>query len=213
MRVFRYCRLVLIAAAVVSASILAACDEKLSDIAGPSPNLQPTFTSIQHEIFETTDASGRAACTNCHTDVGGRTPSCVLNLRHDVAYASLVSVASRGKAGAVRVIPGDAVNSYIVRYRTETTVDGLPPGEGVFLPCTFWLVDNLALQGRVAEATAMFERLLDLRNDVGLRAEEYDPSSGRQLGNFPQAFTHVGLVNSAHNLGTATVGPATERTQ
>jgi GH15 family glucan-1,4-alpha-glucosidase len=101
-------------------------------------------------------------------------------------------------------------DGYIMRYRSETTVDGLPPGEGVFLPCTFWLVDNLALQGRTDEATALFERLLAVRNDIGLLAEEYDPRSGRQLGNFPQAFTHVGLVNSAHNLGTAT-GPATLR--
>src|SRR5678816_1419947 len=96
----------------------------------------------------------------------------------------------------------------ILRYRSETAVDGLPPGEGVFFPCTSSLVDNFALQGRTDEATALFERLLGLRNDVGLLAEEYDPSSGRQLGNFPQAFTHVGLVNSAHNLGSA-MKPAT----
>ena len=92
-----------------------ACDEKLADLAGPSPNLQPTFASIQREIFEATDASGRAACTQCHTDAGGRTPSGGLNLRHDVAHASLVDVASRGKAGAVRVIPGDPENSYIIQ--------------------------------------------------------------------------------------------------
>ena len=98
----------------IGAAVAAGCDERLSDIAGPSPNLQPTFSSIQHEIFETTDASGRAACTQCHTDSGGRTPSGGLNLRHDVAYANLVGIASRGKAGAVRVIPGNADNSYIV---------------------------------------------------------------------------------------------------
>jgi hypothetical protein len=98
----------------IAAAVAAGCDEKLSDIAGPSPNLQPTFSSIQREIFETTDTSGRAACTNCHTDAGGRTPSGGMNLRHDVAYANLVGVASRGKPGAVRVIPGDADNSYIV---------------------------------------------------------------------------------------------------
>ena len=91
----------------------------------------------------------------------------------------------------------------ILRYATEdddSTVDGLPPGEGVFLPCTFWLVDNLALQGRRDEAKALFERLLGLRNDLGLLAEEYDPRLGRQLGNFPQAWSHVALVNSALNL-------------
>ena len=76
-------------------------------------------------------------------------------------------------------------------------VDGLPPGEGVFLPCSFWLVEVLARQGKVDEARELFERLLDLRNDVGLLAEEYDPVARRQLGNFPQAFTHLTLVGAA----------------
>ncbi len=84
-----------------------------------------------------------------------------------------------------------------------TTGDGLPPGEGTFLLCSFWLVDNLALQGRLGDATALFEQLLDLRNDVGLLSEEYDPSTGRLLGNLPQAFSHIGLVNSACRLAAA----------
>jgi GH15 family glucan-1,4-alpha-glucosidase len=91
----------------------------------------------------------------------------------------------------------------IMRYRPDedtAKVDGLPAGEGVFLPCSFWLADNLALQGRVDEARALFERLLSLRNDVGLLAEEYDPDTGCQLGNFPQAFSHVALINTAYNL-------------
>jgi GH15 family glucan-1,4-alpha-glucosidase len=83
------------------------------------------------------------------------------------------------------------------RYRDEQAVDGLPSGEGVFLPCSFWLVEALVLDGRKDEATALFERLLSLRNDVGLLAEEYDPDAGGLLGNFPQAFSHIGLVNSA----------------
>jgi len=91
-------------------------------------------------------------------------------------------------------------DGFVMRYTTETVADGLPPGEGVFLPCTFWLADNLALMGRVDEARALFERLVSLTNDVGLLAEEYDPGSRRQLGNFPQAFTHVAMVNSAYNL-------------
>jgi GH15 family glucan-1,4-alpha-glucosidase len=83
---------------------------------------------------------------------------------------------------------------------TEDNNDGLPPGEGVFLPCSFWLADNLALLGRQADAEALFERLLGLRNDVGLSSEEYDPHARRALGNVPQALTHVALINSARNL-------------
>jgi GH15 family glucan-1,4-alpha-glucosidase len=87
------------------------------------------------------------------------------------------------------------------RYRDDSPeVDGLPRGEGAFLACSYWLVDNLAMLGRHDEAVAMFERLLALRNDVGLLGEEYDPSAGRMLGNFPQAFSHVALVNAAYGL-------------
>jgi GH15 family glucan-1,4-alpha-glucosidase len=90
----------------------------------------------------------------------------------------------------------------LLRYLPEeaAAVDGLPPGEGVFLPCSFWLVSVLALQGADDEARELFERLLDLRNDVGLLAEEYDPVARRQLGNFPQAFTHLALVGAAVSL-------------
>src|SRR5204863_2925609 len=89
----------------------------------------------------------------------------------------------------------------VLRYVTRTDgVDGLPPGEGVFLPCSFWLVDCLELLGRHEEAHALFERLVSLTNDVGLLAEEYDPVGRRQLGNFPQAFTHLALINSAFNV-------------
>jgi GH15 family glucan-1,4-alpha-glucosidase len=79
----------------------------------------------------------------------------------------------------------------------------------VFLACSFWLVDNYVLQHRYDEARRLFERLLELRNDVGLLSEEYDPKERRQLGNFPQAFSHLALVNSAHNLGDAK--PAKQR--
>jgi GH15 family glucan-1,4-alpha-glucosidase len=100
----------------------------------------------------------------------------------------------------------------VLRYPTENGVDGLPPGEGAFLPCTFWLADNYALAGRHQEARDLFMRLLDLRNDVGLLSEEYEPVLHRQLGNFPQAFTHVSLVNTAHNLMPAK-GPAEHRSE
>jgi len=88
----------------------------------------------------------------------------------------------------------------LLRYRTHEQVDGLPPGEGVFLPCSFWLVDCYELLGRHDDAHALFDRLVGLANDVGLLAEEYDPAAKRQLGNFPQAFTHLALVNSAFNV-------------
>jgi GH15 family glucan-1,4-alpha-glucosidase len=87
-----------------------------------------------------------------------------------------------------------------MRYSTDTRVDALPAGEGAFLPCSFWLADAYALTGRRADAEALFERLLALRNDVGLLAEEYDPRSRRMLGNFPQALTHMALVNTARLL-------------
>jgi len=101
-------------------------------------------------------------------------------------------------------------NGLVKRYRTKTGVDGLPPGEGTFLPCSFWLADCLYLAGQTKEATALFEKLLALRNDLGLLAEEYDPRANRQLGNVPQAFSHVCLVNTAENLSPKEVGPAEE---
>ena len=95
------------------------------------------------------------------------------------------------------------VDGLVLRYDSASTADGLPPGEGAFLACSFWLVDNLALLGRRDDARRLFERLLALRNDVGLLAEEYDPRLRRQVGNFPQAFSHVGLVGTAFNLARA----------
>ena len=101
-------------------------------------------------------------------------------------------------------------DTFVLRYDTEETLDGLPPGEGAFLACSFWLADNLLLQGREAQARALFERLLALRNDVGLLAEEYDPVARRQVGNFPQAFSHIALANTARNL-TLPSKPAEQR--
>ena len=92
------------------------------------------------------------------------------------------------------------VDGLVLRYSTDTDVDALPAGEGAFLPCSFWLADSYVLTGRRDEAKALFERLLALRNDVGLLAEEYDPRARRMLGNFPQALTHMALVNTARLL-------------
>ena len=106
--------------------------------------------------------------------------------------------------GTVAAIERDLVQDGLVeRYRADgenVAVDGLPPGEGTFLPCSFWLVQVLALQGRLDEAERLFERLLALRNDLGLLSEEYDTVSGRLVGNFPQAFTHLALVDAAITL-------------
>jgi GH15 family glucan-1,4-alpha-glucosidase len=92
----------------------------------------------------------------------------------------------------------------VLRYDTSATEDGLPPGEGAFLPSSFWLADAYVLSGRTADAQRLFERLVSLCNDVGLLAEEYDVIAQRQLGNFPQAFSHIALVNTAYNVGHAT---------
>ena len=102
------------------------------------------------------------------------------------------------------------MDGFVRRYDTADTRDGLPPGEGVFLACSFWLADSLLVTGRREEAQQLFERLLTLRNDVGLLSEEYDPHAKRLVGNFPQALSHIALVNTAHNL-TRSEKPAQQR--
>jgi GH15 family glucan-1,4-alpha-glucosidase len=136
----------------------------------------------------------------------------------DELDASLLQIATVGflpasdprVIGTVAAVERDLVDDgFVLRYSTRPELDGLAPGEGAFLACSFWLADNLALQGRHDEARALFERLLSIRNDVGLLSEEYDPRARRLLGNFPQAFSHVGLVNTAKNLSGP--GPAEHR--
>ena len=107
-----------------------ACDESLSKLAGPTPSLEPTFASVQKEIFESTDTAGRVACVNCHTSTG-RNPSAGMNLNHDVAYDQIVNVSSSRKPGAIRVIPGDPENSYLVHK-----VEGRSGIVGVRMPFT-----------------------------------------------------------------------------
>jgi len=107
-------RLIRILALVCATAAWSACDEKLSSVAGPTPNLEPTFSSIQHDIFESTDSSGRTPCMQCHTNVG-RNPSGGLNLAHDVAYSQLVNVASSRQPGAIRVVPGNTTNTYLLQ--------------------------------------------------------------------------------------------------
>jgi GH15 family glucan-1,4-alpha-glucosidase len=110
--------------------------------------------------------------------------------------------------GTVEAIEKHLVSSdgFVSRYTLDEAVDGLPHGEAAFLPCTFWLADNYAFQGRHAEAREIFERVLAIRNDLGLLSEEYDPVDRRLLGNFPQAFSHFGMVNTAYNIETSLNG-------
>jgi GH15 family glucan-1,4-alpha-glucosidase len=117
--------------------------------------------------------------------------------------------------GTVAAIERELVDEgFVHRYLPAAApgIDGLPPGEGAFLACSFWLADNYVLQGRVEDARRLFERLLAVANDLGLLAEEYDPKAGRMLGNFPQALSHVALINTAQNL-TRAHGPAEHRGQ
>jgi len=116
-------------------------------------------------------------------------------------------------AGTVRAVESELLHGGLVRrYRTEAVDDGLPGDEGAFLACSFWLADAYVMVGRLDDANRLFERLLSLRNDLGLLSEEYDPVRRRMLGNFPQGFSHVGLVNTAYNLAKAQ-GPARQRSE
>jgi GH15 family glucan-1,4-alpha-glucosidase len=102
------------------------------------------------------------------------------------------------------------VDGFLLRYDTATSDDGLPSGEGAFLACSFWLADAYVMAGRLDDARRLFERLLELRSDLGLLAEEYDTGAHRLVGNYPQAFSHIALVNTAHNLARASK-PAEQR--
>jgi GH15 family glucan-1,4-alpha-glucosidase len=132
-----------------------------------------------------------------------------------MALVGFLPASDERVVGTVAAIQSNLwADGFVLRYAGDSLgeVDGLPGGEGAFLPCTFWLADNLILQGRRDEGEALFTRLCGLANDVGLLAEEYDPAEGRLVGNFPQAFTHVALINTAHNLGLH-AGPAHTRAE
>jgi GH15 family glucan-1,4-alpha-glucosidase len=129
---------------------------------------------------------------------GAKEPDASLLLLPVLGFLPANDARVRGTVAAIeRYLLKDGL---VARYRTKESVDGLPASEGVFLPCTFWLVDNYLLLGRIEEAKALFERLLRLQSELGLLSEEYDPATRRQLGNFPQAFSHVALVNTAHGI-------------
>jgi GH15 family glucan-1,4-alpha-glucosidase len=123
-------------------------------------------------------------------------------------FVGFISAADPRMQGTVAAIERELVrDGFVMRYSSEAGIDGLPPGEGAFLACTFWLADNLIVQGRRSEAIEVFERLLGLCNDVGLLSEQYDPVDHCMLGNFPQAFSHVALINTASRLSKTASRP------
>ncbi|RYI34733.1 MAG: glycoside hydrolase family 15 protein, partial [Acetobacteraceae bacterium] len=128
-----------------------------------------------------------------------------------IALVGFLPAADPRVVGTVAAIERQLLrDGFVLRYDTGPGADGLPPGEGAFLACSFWLADNYVLQGRIEEARALFGRLVALSNDVGLLAEEYDPVKRRLTGNFPQAFSHLALIGTAHNL-LEVAGPARQR--
>ncbi len=163
------------------------------------------WRTLRSKISERVLAEGYDAKRNTFVQsFGGTELDASLLLIPSVGF---LPATDRRVVGTVAAIEEDLLqDGFVQRYRTQSNVDGLPPGEGAFLACTFWLVDAYAMQGRVAEARALFERLLALCNDVGLLAEEYDVGARRQVGNFPQAFSHVALVAAAMTLGRLSPG-------
>jgi GH15 family glucan-1,4-alpha-glucosidase len=158
-----------------------------------------TYRALREEIHADVCAKGYDADRGTFTQsYGSRSLDAALLLIPQVGFLPPEDERVRGTLRAVqRELAADGL---VRRYDTDEDVDGLPGGEGAFLACSFWLADALVLDGQVAEGRRRFEQLLDLRNDVGLLAEEYDVVAGRQLGNVPQAYSHLALVNSALNL-------------
>ncbi len=174
-------------------------------LAGPAER----WRALRQEIHDEICKLGYDSEKNCFVQYfGGKNPDAALLL---IPQLGFLPASDPRVAGTVAAVQRELMtDGFVYRYHTATHIDGLPPGEGAFLACSFWLADNLVLLGRMDEARALFERLLAIRNDVGLLAEHYDPRARRQLGNFPQAFSHVGLINTAHNLSQAR-GPAERR--
>jgi GH15 family glucan-1,4-alpha-glucosidase len=161
------------------------------------------WKKLAHEIHADICAKGVDTARGCFVQAyGSKRLDAALLLLPIVGF--LPPTDKRIKATVAEIERCLLAGDLVLRYETASGVDGLPQGEGAFLPCTFWLVDIYVLMGRRADAVKLFERLLKCRNDVGLLSEEYDPRAKRMLGNFPQAFSHVALVNSALGLLHAT---------
>jgi GH15 family glucan-1,4-alpha-glucosidase len=172
---------------------------------GPLEHWRKLRTTIHEEVCRKGFNSERNSFVQCY---GGTNLDASLLM---IPLVGFLPASDTRVAGTVEAIERDLLkDGFVTRYDTKEEIDGLPPGEGAFLPCTFWLADDFALLGRRDEALRLFKRLLALRNDLGLLSEEYDPAECRFLGNFPQAFSHVSLINTASNL-SRTIGPAKDR--
>lgn len=168
---------------------------------GPVDDWRSTRDAIRADVL----AKGYDAASNSFVQYyGADTVDAALLL---IPLIGFLPIHDARVQGTIARVERELISGGLVyRYRTELGVDGLAGGEGAFLACSFWLVNVYAAMGRLRKARALFKRLLALGNDLGLFAEEYDPASGRQLGNFPQAFSHIGLINSAHAITLAVGG-------
>jgi GH15 family glucan-1,4-alpha-glucosidase len=166
-------------------------------MSGPAGQWRATADQIHREVCEKAFDTDRGTFTQSY---GSKALDASVLLIPQVGFLPPDDPRVIGTVEAVQKELG--YDGFVRRYITDHVDDGLPGDEGAFLICSFWLADSLALIGRVGEARAMYDRLVALRNDVGLLAEEYDPVSGRMLGNFPQAFSHLALVNTAWHLNS-----------
>jgi len=174
-------------------------------LAGPLERWRAIRAEIHEQVCREGYDAGRGAFVQFY---GSKLVDASLLMMPLVGFLPAEDARVRGTVEAIeRELTTDG---FVARYETVPEVDGLPPGEATFLLCSFWLADNLALLGRHDDAVRLFERLLATRNDVGLLSEGYDVNAGRLLGNFPQAFSHIGLVNTARNLSRSG-GPAQQR--
>jgi GH15 family glucan-1,4-alpha-glucosidase len=171
---------------------------ELFSLKAPLDRLRALRDEIRDDIWAHGYDAGRNTFIRAYDDPGLDASLLLLGL------VGFVDPLDPAYIGTVEAVERELfVDGYVARYRSEAAEDGLPPGEGVFLACSFWLADAYALIGREDDARALFERLLAIRNDIGLLSEEYDVGADLLVGNFPQAFSHIGLINTAANLAHA----------
>jgi GH15 family glucan-1,4-alpha-glucosidase len=172
---------------------------------GPADRWKRLRQEIHDEVCQRGYDAGRGTFTQYY---GSSTVDAALLL---IAHVGFLPPDDPRLRGTVAAIEADLLRDGLVRRYRATDVDGLPAGEAAFLPCSFWLADNYLLQGRIPDGRRMLDRLLGMRNDLGLLSEEYDPARRRQLGNFPQALSHLALVNTVLTLADSRGGPIHRR--